>query len=559
MFRKSPIRTKMIAVFGLFLAIVGALAFSGFWGLYRYRSLANAVSRRASEMPYAYDLYRWAETLRDSNNRINALSLPSGMIEASLLQESAALKEFEEHAHDQALIAFNLTLQRYETMVGAATRDQSMLVDTARQLESLEEIRDAIGELDSFHRKPFEESARRQALKNRYNAIVDQTSEHLALINNSMIAFSDDVAGQYRTWIAVAWSCIAGAVVLVTILTMVLRSHVVKPFRTLLVGSRLVAKGQFGHRIDLGTGDELSELAEAMNQMSDRFERAYEAERKLNAALDQQVKDRTREVIQNEQLASVGFLAAGVAHEINNPLATIAWSAESLESRVEELDDDDTSEVISVDRSFVEAIRINLRRIQDEAYRCKGITERLLDFSRLGDVRRTSTNLRELIDEVVSMVSNVGKYRCKTLTTHGDADVFAHVNSHEIRQVVLNLITNALESVDSDGEVQVHVRRQGRHAYVGVFDNGCGMSQEVLDHLFEPFFTRRRDGTGTGLGLSITYRIVSQHHGSLMAHSDGEGCGSRMEMLLPVQPEENDLPVAIPHSTQWNHETERAA
>ncbi len=544
-----------MVAFGLFLAIVGALAFSGFWGLYRYRSLANAVSRHATEIPYAYELYRWAETLRDGNNAINSLQQQGGMMESFRIADPLML---EESAYSQALLDFHMTLDRYSSIVDAANQDQSLLVDTAKQQWSLSEIRIAIDELERAHRKPQEEFAKKRTLQDKHDELIDLTRGHLDLINTSMRRFSEEVAGQYRTWIGVGWSCTAAAFVTVAILTLMLRSHVVKPFRTLLVGSRLVARGQFGHRIDLGTGDELSELAEAMNQMSDRFQKAYEGERKLNAALDQQVKDRSREVIQNEQLASVGFLAAGVAHEINNPLATIAWSAESLESRLEEIAHVGGDDV-KVDREFVDALQTNLRRIQDEAFRCKGITERLLDFSRLGEVSKTHVNLGELVEEVVSMVGKVGKYRCKTLTNHIEPDVFAQINSHEIRQVVLNLVTNALESVDSSGAVDVYVRKQGRNASVCVSDNGCGMSEEVLAHLFEPFFTRRRDGTGTGLGLSITYRIVSQHHGSLTAHSDGEGCGSRLEMLLPVEVEEGDTPVTNIEVLEWNHESSQAA
>jgi len=137
--------------------------------------------------------------------------------------------------------------------------------------------------------------------------------------------------------------------------------------------------------------------------------------------------------------------------------------------------------------------------------------------------------------------------------------VIAQVNSHQIRQVVLNLLTNALESVDSQGSVDVYVRGDSESARVTVVDTGCGMTDEVMRHLFEPFFTRRRDGTGTGLGLSITYRIVSQHGGSLVPHSDGVGRGSRMELRLPLQPE-SDADNRPPESeTAWTHDSYQAA
>ncbi|MGV3483262.1 MAG: sensor histidine kinase, partial [Planctomycetaceae bacterium] len=165
----------------------------------------------------------------------------------------------------------------------------------------------------------------------------------------------------------------------------------------------------------------------------------------------------------------------------------------------------------------------------------KGITQRLLDFCRLCDVERAQVDIGELIRDVVAMVGTLGKYKCKTLRTHCDGVIMAHVNGQQIRQVALNLITNALESVDTDGAVDVSITREGKLVRVAVEDNGCGMTEEVLEHLFEPFFTRRRDGSGTGLGLSITHRIVTQHGGKLTAYSAGPGLGSRLQFEVPSE------------------------
>jgi len=286
----------------------------------------------------------------------------------------------------------------------------------------------------------------------------------------------------------------------------------------------------------LGTSDELSELAVAMNMMTDRFQEALHRVEEARENSDRLVRQRTREVIRNEQLASVGFLAAGVAHEINNPLAAVAWSAESLQSRLIELNQIPADQR-RIDDELSRSLTDNLRRIEDEAYRCKGITEKLVDFSRLGDSHRGPTDIAGLVGDVVSMVGKVGKFRCKTLRLLAEEEVIAQVDPQEIRQVVLNLLTNALESVDSEGAVDVEVGRNQGQVVVSVKDNGCGMCEQVLEHLFEPFFTRRRDGTGTGLGLSISYRIVSQHGGSLIASSEGDDRGSTMEMRLPLAPE----------------------
>jgi two-component system NtrC family sensor kinase len=134
---------------------------------------------------------------------------------------------------------------------------------------------------------------------------------------------------------------------------------------------------------------------------------------------------------------------------------------------------------------------------------------------------------------VIEMVQHLGKYHDKHLVLAPGGPAIIEVAAQEIKQVVLNLITNGLESLDPGGTVRVSVERQGSTVRLTVEDNGCGMTEEVQKHLFEPFFTRRRSGQGTGLGLSITYRIVEDHQGTIEATSDGPGRGSRFVVTLP--------------------------
>ena len=114
----------------------------------------------------------------------------------------------------------------------------------------------------------------------------------------------------------------------------------------------------------------------------------------------------------------------------------------------------------------------------------------------------------------------------------------AHVDSQEIKQVVLNLIVNALESMDAQGTLRIDTRYRQGMAEMLFADDGCGMEPDVLENIFEPFFTKRREGKGTGLGLSITHRIISQHQGEIMAASAGADQGSTFTVRLPVHPTE---------------------
>ncbi len=183
--------------------------------------------------------------------------------------------------------------------------------------------------------------------------------------------------------------------------------------------------------------------------------------------------------------------------------------------------------------------------IQEEAFRCKNITEKLLDFSRCNDITRERTDLSGLIQGVVDMIQHIGKYRGKTIVFHPREAVMAHVDSQEIKQVVLNLIVNALESMDHQGTLRIEARYNRGMAEIAFVDDGCGMDPDVLENIFEPFFTRRREGKGTGLGLSITHRIISQHDGEIMAVSPGAGAGSTFTVRLPIHPTEinDDGPV----------------
>ncbi len=321
-----------------------------------------------------------------------------------------------------------------------------------------------------------------------------------------------------------------------------------QPFKELLAGSRTIAKGNFEHRIVCNSGDELSELAEALNAMTERFVQ-------IRDHLNETVQARTREVVRSEQLASVGFLAAGVAHEINNPLASIAWSAEALESRLHEVlhadghDQPATNGFAGMDPGELNVLRKYLKRIQDEAFRCKGITERLLDFSRLGESqRRQQCDINELVGDVIALVEHLAPYRSKTIKFTQQPGLEAWVSPTEFKQVVLNLLTNALDSTDDNGVVTLSLSSRGDMVHLTVEDNGCGMTEEVLRHLYEPFFTRRRDGKGTGLGLSITYRIVQDHGGQIVAASDGPGHGSRFLITLPQVPDNSN-----------SHDTEKFA
>lgn len=552
MLARRPIRTKLLVVSGAMLGIIVVLASSAFWGLYHYRHLAAASSQQAEEMEFAYKLSSPAHQLHA--DAVQLRRYVDRLVEEEPTRLRERLERFDRTCFSYTLNQFRTRLQEYEAAAERSSSVGIQLVNPDARKAETEALSDRANLISRYFSNPLIESDPSAAarLERETIGLMTQTDALFGLVRKATAELSEKVRNESRNWIVAAWVCVIGSFVTFLILGILFHKLVAKPFRTLIDGSRLIAKGTFSHRINLGTVDELSELADVVNQMTRKFQETYTQLAKTNreleltcgelqhqrSELDRQVRDRTREVIQREQLASVGFLAAGVAHEINNPLASIAWSAESLESRMHDaIHGAGETRQIAADQA--KALGENLKRIQDEAYRCKGITQRLLDFSRMGSIEKTRVDIGELFREVVEMLGTLGQYRCKTLRTDCPQEVTAMINGQQIRQVALNLLTNALESVDQDGAVDIRIRQERDRVVVTVQDNGCGMTDEVLEHLFEPFFTRRRDGKGTGLGLSITHRIVTQHGGTLTAHSEGPGRGSQMRLELPVEAAEN--------------------
>lgn len=323
-----------------------------------------------------------------------------------------------------------------------------------------------------------------------------------------------------NTLIMVISTCILGALFLL-VLTRLAYRWIVYPVRDLKRKVVRVAQGQFEGHVDVQSGDEMQDLAEAFNHMSDRLNEMYRD-------LAKQVNDRSKQLIRSERLAGVGFLAAGVAHEINNPLASISFCSEALERRLSELLDRHP------EHPDVPVIYNYLQMIQQEAFRCKDITQKLLEFSRIGDRPRQMTDVAEMVQSVINTVQHLHLHKNKQIHFQDHDRPHLMLNAPEMKSVILNLVVNALESMEEGGVLQIDLYMKDQQVILRFADTGCGMTQEVLDNIFEPFFTRSRTGKGVGLGLSISHRIVSQHGGEIEAESEGQGKGSVFTVTLPL-------------------------
>ncbi len=228
-----------------------------------------------------------------------------------------------------------------------------------------------------------------------------------------------------------------------------------------------------------------------------------------------------------EKLAAVGRLAAGVVHEINNPLATISACAESLKTRVEEGEFGDSEET--------DDLRDYLGLIHSEAFRCKSITMSLLDFSRIRSSERMEVDLSESIRSAAKLL--VHQKRGENIEIKLEiAETLPKVNANEgqIQQAVIALATNAIDAMPRGGTLTFRAFEQHNRVVIEIEDTGIGISPEDMSKIFEPFFTTKEVGKGTGLGLAVCYGIVTEHSGRVSVRSN-LGKGTIFSIYLPVK------------------------
>jgi two-component system, NtrC family, sensor kinase len=516
------IRHKLLLGLGVVVGVIGVLTVGTLYGLAAFSATVKTTDSKIGELHQAELLRQQISYLRSSTSE------PGVSLDRLVLQLHAKAKaareavdrfleelqhsitrgrEVDTSDHEEKLVGdLNAELDELEKAIEQITPQGGFVVETTGK-DSLAGVRACVAKLDSYS----DELSR---------AIYDDMANRLAAAKR-----------EYTDSFAIVLTTSVLAVALLAGLMRFFYGWVFHPIRDLQLGVDRVARGEFTQPIVLNSQDELQELAAAFNDMTARLHSTYRE-------LSRQVHERGKQLVQSERMASLGFLAAGVAHEINNPLASIAFCAEGLQRRVADLlahipNDKDT-------------ITKYLTMIQQEAFRCKQITQGLLEFSRGGEGERLPTDLGEALQSVLDMVEHLPNGQGKRIVFRPSGRPIALANPQEVRQVFINVVMNALDSMDEGGVLTISLTQDGPIVEAKFADTGCGMPPEVLDKIFEPFFTANRTGKGTGLGLSISHRIISQHGGEIEATSPGPGRGSTFVVRLPsspATPEVEEVPV----------------
>ncbi|MEO8548513.1 MAG: HAMP domain-containing sensor histidine kinase [Kofleriaceae bacterium] len=287
--------------------------------------------------------------------------------------------------------------------------------------------------------------------------------------------------------------CFALAICLSAAVGIWLTRTIVRRVESLRRGARLIGAGNLDARIELSGRDEFAELATSFNQMA------------VNLAQEQTA------LVRSQKLASIGQVAAGVAHELNNPLSVIIGYTKILRSEAGASDE--------------------LRIIDDEARLCQRIVQELLDLARPHRLEIGSVDLTQIAREAVERLQGAGALRDRSVRVIAKHPVVVSADAGKLRQVIANVVVNAAEATEATGTITIDATTTADLATLTVADNGPGIAPQIRDQMFEPFVTTKSQGTG--LGLAIAQAIVDAHGGRISISSSPE-TGTLVALQLPV-------------------------
>ncbi|MGA9364822.1 MAG: cache domain-containing protein [Bacteroidota bacterium] len=360
-----------------------------------------------------------------------------------------------------------------------------------------------------------------------YEPIRDPMNKTIGILYVGVLKqpFDDVLQKTVMTFLGIAFL----GIVLIVFVSVHLAKRIATPLRRLEEVSRRVANGDYKHEFKANGPVEVEHLAYSLNQMAKELEVEKRELEEWGRTLEKKVAERAEEMkkihsqlFRSEKLASLGKLAAGVAHEINNPLTGILTNSSLL---LEDLEKDDPR-------------REDVEVMVKETIRCREIVKRLLDFARQTQPQKKLASINALIENIILLVRNQALFRSITIEkqlTEGIPEVL--VDPDQIQQVFVNIILNAAEAMSKGGKLAIEskVSTDGRWIFISFADTGPGIPESERERIFDPFYTTKEHGTG--LGLSISYGIVEQHGGTISVESS-VGKGSTFTIQVPVVADE---------------------
>jgi two-component system NtrC family sensor kinase len=275
-----------------------------------------------------------------------------------------------------------------------------------------------------------------------------------------------------------------------------------------------------------------SKVAEQNEELRKQKKELEKWSKELEARVEaktQELKRAEEHLIHAEKLAALGKIASGVAHEVNNPLASIAGYAEDMIERLKSKREFQESEI----QEFVESLQI----IEDQAYRLKDLTRKLLNFARQTELQLDETDINQLVDETISLMAIKHRSKLAISTKLSPSIPMLKTDRSKLQQIFMNLLDNAVDAIQRSGEIKVLTQHTNNDVKIIFKDTGMGIPIQIQNRIFDPFFTTKPVGKGTGLGLSICYGLVKKLKGSIEFESFPLK-GSTFIVTLPLQGED---------------------
>jgi two-component system NtrC family sensor kinase len=374
-----------------------------------------------------------------------------------------------------------------------------------------------------------------------YTANCHQHSKSTSVLGVLDIVYSlDDIDRKMRTS-AITMAALSLGFIVIAALSVGFFVHrlVYVPLRDLETGARRLSTGNLEQTIPVRSEDEFGQLAASFNAMTVALRNSQSELREWGHTLEQKVAKRTQELrvaeaetARTEKLASVGLLAAGIAHELNNPLTGVLTFTTLLRKKMPDGSAD------------AEDLDLVIR----ETKRCATIIRRLLDFAREKAPEKRFADLNQVIEDTARIIERPASFRDIEIAMDLDPDLPpVWVDADLIKQVIMNMLVNAQHAIEHEGNITVRSRRfpqpkspePGMEAVpmaeISIIDTGCGIPEKNLKRIFDPFFTSKEVGKGTGLGLSVSHGIVKAHRGVIEVEST-VGKGSTFRIYLPLEP-----------------------
>jgi signal transduction histidine kinase len=388
--------------------------------------------------------------------------------------------------------------------------------------ENAELLRDAVRGADEAHGDKLQKNVAMLAdeTRRRANQRIDAAVAELRVEQQAMVEATARELRDSHLWFLVTFLLLTA-----TLLGFGLWRIVVRPVAQLRSATHRVADGDLTAVVAAGSNDELGALAKDFSRMVEQLAASRASLDAMNAGLEEQVREKTRELARAERMAWIGTFAGGIAHEFHNLIGGIRGCAH--EARLDETDPERQ-----------ETLDVILRA----ADRATSITRQLLQFARQGERRHATTHkdvdLRRVVDDAVQLLEPEARRRGVSLRSECREALPTIGSTDELHQVLVNLLTNALQATPKCGSVVVQGYRREDSVAVTVADTGVGIDSEDLDRVFEPFFSRRGDDLdpnqrGTGLGLAVSFGIAETHGGSIHVVSR-VGHGSSFTLQLPA-------------------------